>query len=302
MRVSLTTDCNKSCWYCFNEGQTYEIKTLEDIDGFKWFIKQMVINYSTQLVRFTGGEPLMHPAAIKMVHITKTAGVKKVGITTNGVLVEKHIDKLAEHGLDSCAVHLCHLDEQQKANLQLVTNQMTTLVNRFARTRFNVVLVKSNFLRVEELIGHIADRGIKIQILDLLRTDRIRKVKFEEEYCELNSLHKKLRRHDFKKTNENKNVKIFRRDRTIIKLVEHYANLGLQKSYCTRQLAYNPILLTPDFHLSYCTHFNKPTYSISDAVSNQDVLMLRDVIQRMKQDAVACTACSDRVVLEDLKY
>ena len=299
-RVSLTTDCNRKCLYCFNEGQSrYPIKTLSDKDGFAWLVKQLVSNYGTQLVRFTGGEPLQHPEPMKMIQIAKSSGVKKVGLTTNGIYFNDYVSQFQDHGLDSCAVHLWQLDEKQKVNVSNLKDQMSYFKSQFARTRFNVVLLRSNFLYVKELIEHIAGIDIKLQILDLLQTNTADNY-FEDEYVELDSLCRTLINCNFIETKKNKNVRFFYRDKTIIKLVDHYKNHWRRKSYCTRQLAYNPILITPDFQLSYCTHFNSPSPSIAEAVANRNPVILQDVINKMKSEAFNCCACKERIVLSDV--
>ncbi|MFB7669236.1 cytosylglucuronate decarboxylase [Kitasatospora sp. NPDC056138] len=56
-------------------------------------------------IRFTGGEPLMHPDVVELVRSGTAAGMK-MSLITNGSLLPKMVDRLAEAGLAQVIVSL----------------------------------------------------------------------------------------------------------------------------------------------------------------------------------------------------
>ena len=299
LRVYATTKCNANCWYCFNESQPFNCSTLEDVAGFKWLINQMVSDYGTEIIRFTGGEPLLNPHLNELIEIAKGTGVKKVGLTTNGLLLHNATDKFTKSGVDKFAVHLHQLD-LQPANLLRIKSHMDTIRQKVPSVKFNIVVTKRNIAYVEKIVDFAIERNVNLLLLELLQagnTDR----DFEENFCKLESIRNILLNHGLIETVENINSKLYTKTNSTIKLVEHYADYSSRKSYCTRMLPLHPILLTPDFSFCACTHFGKKNFSVKDAVVKRDKNALQQGITELKsylsqcQDCPACTVLQDNV-------
>ena len=65
-------------------------------------------------VRLTGGEPLMRRDLPELVRqLTSLAQVQDLSLTTNGLLLERHIDELADAGLRRVNVSLDSLDPER---------------------------------------------------------------------------------------------------------------------------------------------------------------------------------------------
>lgn len=61
-------------------------------------------------IRFTGGEPLLRNDIAELVRTAKdTVGIETVSLTTNGVLLHKHLDGLRKAGLDALNLEYRHL-------------------------------------------------------------------------------------------------------------------------------------------------------------------------------------------------
>lgn len=115
LRISVTDRCNLRCSYCMPEDgvclvEHKEILTYEEI--------QQVVAVSVPLgidkIRLTGGEPLVRKDIVKLVRmIAEVKGVKDIAITTNGVLLEKFAQPLAEAGLHRVNVSLDTLDPEK---------------------------------------------------------------------------------------------------------------------------------------------------------------------------------------------
>lgn len=111
LRISLTDACNLRCVYCMPEQMTFrprdellsdeELHRLVGIFGRVGFRK----------VRFTGGEPTLRPGLVELVrHTARVEGIEEVGLTTNGVLLERLAEPLRAAGLGSVNISIDSLD------------------------------------------------------------------------------------------------------------------------------------------------------------------------------------------------
>ena len=111
LRISLTDKCNLRCVYCMAEDMVFrpnrelmqddELRTLVNVFadlGFKKF-------------RLTGGEPTVRPSIIEICDfIAHTPGVQSLSMTTNGVLLKKLAQPLADAGLQRVNISIDTLD------------------------------------------------------------------------------------------------------------------------------------------------------------------------------------------------
>ncbi len=69
-------------------------------------------------IRVTGGEPLVRPGITEIVReLRSMQGLREISMTTNGVLLEEHIDALVDAGLDRVNVSVDSLDPQRFAQV-----------------------------------------------------------------------------------------------------------------------------------------------------------------------------------------
>lgn len=108
LRVSVTDRCNLRCRYCMPaEGVPLapksELLTFEEIVRTVSVASELGIDR----VRITGGEPLLRrelPALIA--EIKSLPGISEIAMTTNALLLHKHVDELVAAGLDRINVSL----------------------------------------------------------------------------------------------------------------------------------------------------------------------------------------------------
>jgi GTP 3',8-cyclase len=114
LRVSVTDRCDLRCFYCMSEDMTFlpkaDLLTLEELDRLcSAFIAKGVTK-----LRLTGGEPLVRRNVMGLVrslsrHL-KTGALKELTLTTNGSLLAKYADELADCGVKRINVSLDTLD------------------------------------------------------------------------------------------------------------------------------------------------------------------------------------------------
>lgn len=92
--LDLTTYCDLSCPECISDPilNTTQFKS-EDVISLA---KQVVEIGIKGVVLIGGGEPLIHNQASTVIKILGSAGVK-VGLVTNGTLIDKHLDAIAKY-------------------------------------------------------------------------------------------------------------------------------------------------------------------------------------------------------------
>jgi cyclic pyranopterin phosphate synthase len=107
LRISLTDHCNLRCVYCMPENMIFrpkeELMSTEEI----FRLTRLFARMGVDKIRLTGGEPTVHPNIVNIVKgITSIQGINSVSMTTNGVLLDKLADRLAEAGLERVNVSL----------------------------------------------------------------------------------------------------------------------------------------------------------------------------------------------------
>jgi len=105
LRLSVTNQCNLSCYYCHNEGQNRNkayLLTPEDIS----FLVQQSIDLGFNKIKLTGGEPLLRNDIISIISNISENFSDDFSMITNGVLLSKYVHELKQAGLKRLNVSL----------------------------------------------------------------------------------------------------------------------------------------------------------------------------------------------------
>lgn len=107
LRLSVTDLCNLRCRYCMPDGVPKLAH--EDILSYEEFLRLAALfaQCGIDTVRITGGEPLVRRGVEQLAAGLKaTPGIRRVSMTTNGVLLARHLPALLDAGLDSVNISL----------------------------------------------------------------------------------------------------------------------------------------------------------------------------------------------------
>jgi cyclic pyranopterin phosphate synthase len=107
LRISLTDKCNLRCVYCMPEDMTFRPRQelLQDDEIFR--LVRIFTELGFHKFRLTGGEPTVRANFVEIVRrIAETPGVRTVAMTTNGLLLDKMAQPLAEAGLQRVNVSI----------------------------------------------------------------------------------------------------------------------------------------------------------------------------------------------------
>ncbi|AZK48955.1 GTP 3',8-cyclase MoaA [Paenibacillus lentus] len=118
LRISVTDRCNFRCTYCMPKeifGDDYpflpknELLSLEEI----CYVAQLFASLGVKKLRLTGGEPLLRrnlPELVGM--LANIEGIEDIGLTTNGLLLNKYGQALYDQGLRRLNISLDALNPE----------------------------------------------------------------------------------------------------------------------------------------------------------------------------------------------
>ena len=108
LRLSLTEKCNLRCVYCMpEEGVKLSPRSgLLTLNEFKRLIT-IFSQHGIHKIKFTGGEPTVSNMLIELVAFAKSnRSIKKIGITSNGIMLSSQLNRLQEVGLTHVNISL----------------------------------------------------------------------------------------------------------------------------------------------------------------------------------------------------
>lgn len=112
VRIAVTSACNLRCTYCMREESSQEPAPTSMLEaGHLGLMLESLAEMGVRKVRFTGGEPLLRSDIAGLVRLARgVPGIEEVKLTTNGVLLERHLPALVEAGIDGINLSLDTLD------------------------------------------------------------------------------------------------------------------------------------------------------------------------------------------------
>ncbi|CAG2109957.1 unnamed protein product [Medioppia subpectinata] len=184
LRISLTERCNLRCLYCMPEEgieltanrqllTTDEIKRISDL-----FVKTLGVNK----IRLTGGEPLIRKDIVDIVtHLSslRPYGLKTIGLTTNGLILERMCRDLKSSGLTAINISLDTLDATK---YEIITRRKgwhrvmraidTCLSAGFDSIKLNCVVIKGfNDTELPAFVDLTRDRPLDVRFIEYMPFD-----------------------------------------------------------------------------------------------------------------------------------
>ncbi len=117
LRISVTDRCNFRCVYCMPKevfGKEFEFLRREQLLTFEE-IERLARTFAAmgvEKLRITGGEPLVRRGVDELIaRLSPLPGIDDVTLTTNGALLARMAQRLADAGLNRVTVSLDSLDD-----------------------------------------------------------------------------------------------------------------------------------------------------------------------------------------------
>lgn len=177
LRISVTDECNLNCFYCHREGCTASFceMTADEIGK----IVGVATEFGVRKIKLTGGEPLLREDIVDVVAAVTRPSIGEVSMTTNGTLLAEVAHELAEAGLTRINISLDTLDPKtfhritSNGSISNVFAGIDAAIDAGLRpVKLNMVLLAGlNEHEVESMMAYTSNRGIVLQIIELLDTD-----------------------------------------------------------------------------------------------------------------------------------
>lgn len=177
LRVSLTDRCNLRCVYCMPEAMQFKPTDELLSDDEILLVLRVAADLGVRKVRLTGGEPTVRHGLIDLVRrIAAIDGMQDIAMTTNGVLLGRLAQPLAEAGLGRVNVSLDTLDPEQFQRITRWGRLEDVLAGLDAAERAGLSPVKVNAVVVrgfnEGAVADLArltlDRGWDVRFIEMM--------------------------------------------------------------------------------------------------------------------------------------
>ncbi len=175
LRVSITDNCNYSCFYCKPncEQAHFNYLRLADIEKLAVSINRLGI----RKIKLTGGEPLIHSEVVEIVSLFKQIVPEtELSITTNGYFLESLAEKLCLAGVERLNISLDSIKPELYHRITGVNSLSSVLsgLNRagqmkFKRIKINTVYMKGvNEDQIDPIKKFAAEKGFGFQLINMM--------------------------------------------------------------------------------------------------------------------------------------
>ncbi len=178
LRLSVTDRCDLRCSYCMPERMRFlprkEVLTLDELHMLALgFIERGITR-----IRITGGEPLVRRDVIDLVHALSRcigAGLEELTLTTNGVQLADHADRLAAAGVRRVNVSIDTLDRNlferisKRDRLPQVLDGIAAAREAGLKVKLNTVALKGlNEAEIPGLIAWAHAQGHDLSLIEVM--------------------------------------------------------------------------------------------------------------------------------------
>lgn len=177
LRISVTDRCNLRCVYCMPE-EGVECLPHSAILTYEQIVRlvEQFAALGVTHIRLTGGEPLVRPQLYKLVNALRAVpGIKKITLTTNGVLLEQQLPELLAAGIDGVNISLDTLDRQQFASIarrdqldQALAGLEAALHTPGLTVKVNCVPTDTNRDQLVPLAALARDRDLSVRFIEMM--------------------------------------------------------------------------------------------------------------------------------------
>ncbi len=200
LRVLLTTKCNLNCLYCHKEGQfnkRYSI-TYNELKG----LLKLLTNYGIDEVKFSGGEPLLYNHINEIINYTKNElNIKKVSVTTNGILLGDKIEEFEKSGLDELSISLDTLNpgifKELNGGNDIYFNKTLKNISKAAKSsipevNLNITLTSKNIDEIPSLVEYAKNLNIPVRLISFIDVGKKTSKKTSDLVVNLDDLIRKM--------------------------------------------------------------------------------------------------------------
>ena len=254
-------------------------------------IARRFVEMGVKKIRLTGGEPLIKKDIANILHQLSKLDVE-LGLTTNGVLVDRYIEDFKRAGINAINVSLDSLKKERfnhisrREYFDRILNNVELLLKEGFKTKVNVVLMKGvNSDEVIDFVEWTKDRNVQVRFIEFMpfngnNCDWDKKVSFHEILSQINEHYgeDQLIRLDSRPNDTTKNFRIG----------NYLGSIGIISSvtnpFCD---TCNRIRLTADGKIKNCLFASNETDLLTALRNGDDIkqLIRQSILAKKKQRA-----------------
>lgn len=205
LRLSLTDKCNLRCHYCMPVDATFmDDKKFLHPDEYVALVKELT-EYGLEELRLTGGEPLLRKSFTEIISKLSTLPLKKIGLTTNGIYLDRFLDDLVKYKVHHLNISLDSLDEK---NFRKITfgNHLKKILSNIELAQKAGLNIKINAVAMRgvndhellDFVEYSAKTGLEVRFLEVMRIGFARNSQ-EDQFIKAQELIERLKtRYTFK--------------------------------------------------------------------------------------------------------
>ena len=174
LRLAVTDRCNLRCTYCMPaEGIAY----LPEKKLLSWEEMLRIVHVLNQLgirkVRITGGEPFVRPGLMDFLQELAKIENLEICLTTNGVLLENHLDSLLNLGIKNVNLSLDSLDSERffkitrRNDFDQVYRNLMRMIEANFRVKLNAVVMHGmNEMDILPLVNFTEKHPVSVRFIE----------------------------------------------------------------------------------------------------------------------------------------
>ncbi|MCH7585192.1 MAG: radical SAM protein, partial [Acidobacteria bacterium] len=183
LRISVTDRCNFRCTYCMPKGvfgRDYKFLPRDQLLTFEeiTLVAKAAARLGVNKIRITGGEPLMRTGLPDLVSmLAPIDGIKDLTMTTNGSILARKAEELAEAGLSRVSVSLDSIDDATFRKMNDVDFGVAGILEGIEAAaaaglgpvKINAVVKRGlNDHGIVELAGHFRNTGHIVRFIEYM--------------------------------------------------------------------------------------------------------------------------------------
>ncbi|TFK30946.1 molybdenum cofactor biosynthesis prote [Coprinopsis marcescibilis] len=180
LRISLTERCNLRCFYCM-PGEGIQLSPPAHILTNDEILRlaSIFIKNGVSKIRLTGGEPTIRKGIMDLIqrlNEMKLMGLQSIAMTSNGLVLHRHLPQLVENGLTHLNLSLDTLDPlkfelitRRRGHEAVMKTLDMALQSGLKSVKLNVVVIKGlNDSEVLDFVAMTEDKPISVRFIEFM--------------------------------------------------------------------------------------------------------------------------------------
>ena len=176
LRLSVTDACNLRCHYCMPADAKFmdEARLLQPHEYLE--VVEELCELGLEEIRLTGGEPLMRKSLVAITEGLAKLPLRKIGMTTNGLFLERYLDVFADHRVQHLNISMDSLNAEsflkitRGGRLEKVLRNIELAKTKNFHVTLNVVAMRGvNDHEILDFVDFSKTHQIEVRFLELMR-------------------------------------------------------------------------------------------------------------------------------------